>query len=254
MSIQNTHTERTAILLLLLLHPTAQTTGLKKKQGRGKLKPPVNSPLHVNIVKLSLSVFTSQGRNMISKMFIQTAVLSVVFPHLMSAAFLPKLRTYKHQLRTIDYSSKDDKSSSESHSPFSIQESTEMQQLIVSLSLEPSDQVRRDRLSMLFQKEFSNPDYEISKKFAVLFDQTLIEMGTIIQESAKAQAMTKLKREQDMGETSSTANSSNGTEDYMSLNRSIEERQLWAMVDMMVQSKILATRKIQQLGAENEFQ
>ena len=199
-----------------------------------------SSQHHSHIQDYRLKVFTMISR----RSTLLTVLLSILYRRM--SAF-PLLFIRRNIVRTVHYSTQDDKASS---TPFSIQESTEMQQLILSLSLESSDQSRRDRLAMIYDNEFS-------KRFAILFDKTLMEMGTVIQESAKAQAMSKQKKEQEDGVTpssSSVVNNPNSSEDYMSLNRSIEERQLWAMVDMMVQSKILTKRKLEQLQRLDDFQ
>lgn len=184
---------------------------------------------------------------MISTDYIMILLLVSSFVH-EYCAFLPNVRIHshdivgKHRQETKYSSSSSNYDDKENHYPFSIQESTEMQQLILSLSLESSDQRRRDRLANLYDEEYSNPNLEMYQRFVLLFDRTLIEMGTVIQESARQEALKKPQGEQEVA---------NGTDDYMSLNRSIEERQLWAMVDMMVQSKVLAKRK---LAIKDDFQ
>jgi len=192
-----------------------------------------------------MMMFTTQLMMILGFVFIQKYTAFVINPKVIDYQHTQRYFQTSHNTyyRTSLKSMPEDKT-------FTTQECTEMQQLILSLSLEPSDQIRRDKLCTLYDKEYSNPDNTIFKRFVLLFDQTLIEMGTVIQECAKNQAINKMKSSQG-GNENETMNTSDGSDDYMSLSRSVEERQLWAMVDMMVQSKVLAKQK---MNTVNDFQ
>ena len=104
---------------------------------------------------------------------------------------------------------------------------TNMRELIFSLSKEETDEDRRLRLTKLFKSErrgngngIDNDNDESASlfvQFAKLFDETITTIGGEMQSTAK-------KNELEAGD------------EY---DKTSDERQLWALVDMMVQSKVL---------------
>lgn len=113
------------------------------------------------------------------------------------------------------------------------QERKDMKELIVSLSLEPSDESRRERLVGLFGEALAKPDGD-PKRFTDLFDKTLIEVG----DRVRKEALEKLEQEQTIPADGS---------------KTPEELQVWALVDMMVQSKTLVKKANGELGNGGTF-
>ena len=108
-----------------------------------------------------------------------------------------------------------------------------MKELIVSLSLEPTDESRRERLAGLFDDALARPNGH-PKRFAELFDKTLIEVG----DRVRKEALEKLDQEPTIPADGS---------------KTREELQVWALVDMMVQSKTLVKKANRELGNGGTF-
>jgi len=111
----------------------------------------------------------------------------------------------------------------------------EINDLIESLSLEESDESRRERLSATIAEKYSDVEY------CDLFNQQLILMG----DQVKQRAAERAQEEQ----ANTVVEPSNGEDDDddepnepKPRVKSPEELQLWALVDMMVQSKTLVKR------------
>lgn len=135
-------------------------------------------------------------------------------------------------------------------------EVNEMNEFIVSLSLESSDNNRRQRLATVFAEELAKAD---CKRFTDLFDKVLANVGDRVQVKAKRKALEQQRCEH--YETEEAANdevdsdsNENSDEDFMAVGKSSEERQLWALVDMMVQSKTLAKKAFGELGNKGTLQ
>ena len=110
---------------------------------------------------------------------------------------------------------------------------TEMNNLIESLSLEEDDDLRRKRVAELFAKKYCDIP------FCSLFDQQLIVMGDVVKKQAAekmpdppASADGESKSEEPDGEQST----------QQEREKSAEEKQLWALVDMMIQSKTIVKK------------
>lgn len=147
--------------------------------------------------------------------------------------------------------------SSSSGEDYTASEVHEMDSLIISLSLEPTDDSRRQRLAQVFATELAKADCT-SRRFADLFDQVLATVGDRIQLAARKKA---LKAQQERNQLQESQESDNETEelededrDFMGVKKSPEERQLWALVDMMVQSKTLSKKAFGQLGNKGTMQ
>eukprot|EP00554_Chaetoceros_debilis_P000376 CAMPEP_0194089348 /NCGR_PEP_ID=MMETSP0149-20130528/33879_1 /TAXON_ID=122233 /ORGANISM="Chaetoceros debilis, Strain MM31A-1" /LENGTH=165 /DNA_ID=CAMNT_0038773245 /DNA_START=12 /DNA_END=509 /DNA_ORIENTATION=- len=97
---------------------------------------------------------------------------------------------------------------------------TDVRERIMSLSLLKSDEERRMELSNLLENNLLNRNNDDASQFALLWDAALIEIGSDVQTKAKARA----EAEAGSGEVV-------GNEE--------DKQQLWALVDMMVQSKSL---------------
>jgi len=130
---------------------------------------------------------------------------------------------------------------------YTVKEVQEMDALILSLSLESTDTSRRQRVASVFAEELVKDD---SRRFADLFDQVLAIVGDRVQVEAKKKAM-----EQHTDEPEETVDQKEeGNGDLMGMGKSPEERQLWALVDMMVQSKTLAKKAFGELGNKGTLQ
>lgn len=108
----------------------------------------------------------------------------------------------------------------------------DIEKIILTLSNVADDQSRREKLSQLFELKLQNQDG--GELFMKQFNSAMITIGDRIRvDAANAAAAV-------MGSQSS--NSTNSDEDSVStpsLTKSQLEGQLWACVDMMVQSKTL---------------
>ncbi len=105
-------------------------------------------------------------------------------------------------------------------------ESDEVRELILTLSIETDDEQRRTKLKSLLEGKLTQDDAVKSAKFAHLWDTNIIKIGGEIQNNARLEAGQK--------STSNNQQNENGT---VGSEKNENEKQLWAMVDMMVQSK-----------------
>jgi hypothetical protein len=130
----------------------------------------------------------------------------------------------------------------------------DMETLILSLSFDSDDASRRKKVSTLFQEKLqarTNGEIDHGTPFEILFNQVLIEVGDRIRMEAQAQA-------QAAAEMSMSLEKDSG-DDLPSFplpaqqKKSQTELQLWALIDMMVQSKTLVRMAAGQLGSEGRF-
>lgn len=121
---------------------------------------------------------------------------------------------------------------------FEEEERTEMQQRILSLSLEESDENRRERVANLFDSKLNGESEEDAAKFTLLFGETLNELGTQIQDMARSSAAAAAAT----STTTETTSSGDENETPTERVKSKEEIQLWALIDMMVQSKTIVKK------------
>lgn len=133
----------------------------------------------------------------------------------------------------------------------------EMEELILSLSLEPTDESRRERLVSVFDEALSRPN-GMPKEFADLFDQTLIVVGDRIkaelQQKAQEQALQAEEEEDDDNLQEKSAEDDDDKPDGKKKVAFANQRQLWALVDMMVQSKTIVKKDSGELGSKGVFQ
>ncbi len=149
-----------------------------------------------------------------------------------------------------------------------------MKDLIIDLSKEGTDDVRRSRLQSIIVQGLEEGDAET---FSALFQQALEAVGNEVQAEARELAMQRYE-EKDAAETineeavaaSAAADASSGDSNkngesspirVEKVNETSEgtiksplETQLWALVDMMVQSKTMIKRAKGQLGSKGSFQ
>ena len=139
-----------------------------------------------------------------------------------------------------------------------------MKDLIIDLSKESTDDVRRSRLQAIIVQGLDEGDAD---SFSQLFQQSLEAVGNEVQAEARELAM-KRYEEKDAAETineaavaSATNNGGDSPIRVETVNETSEgkiksplETQLWALVDMMVQSKTMIKKVQGQLGSKGEFQ
>ena len=139
-----------------------------------------------------------------------------------------------------------------------------MKDLIIDLSKESTDDVRRSRLQSIIVQGLDEGDAD---SFSQLFQQSLEAVGNEVQAEARELAM-KRYEEKDAAETineaavaSATNNGGDSPIRVETVNETSEgkiksplETQLWALVDMMVQSKTMIKKAKGQLGSKGEFQ
>ena len=138
-----------------------------------------------------------------------------------------------------------------------------MRDLIIDLSKESTDDVRRSRLQAIIVQGLEGD----ADSFSQLFQQSLEAVGNEVQAEARELAM-KRYEEKDAAETineAAVASATNSGSDspirVETVNETSEgkiksplETQLWALVDMMVQSKTMVKKAQGQLGSKGEFQ
>jgi len=135
----------------------------------------------------------------------------------------------------------------QSDDDYSEKEITDMKDLILSLSLEPTDDSRRSRLIDVFQEALERPN-GMPKRFSNLFDKVLIQVGDQVQTEAKRKFFEKKANE--VPEEAPP----DGDGDEATREKTPDELQLWALVDMMVQSKTIVKQASGDLGSHGTFQ
>lgn len=137
----------------------------------------------------------------------------------------------------------------------------EMEALILSLSVETDDASRRAKLASIFSEKLSilididgdGDENNHGIAFENLFHQVLVVVGDRIRMEA---AVAFEKEKNQTNEKDSDSNKDVDDLPTFSLptqRKSKIEQQLWALVDMMVQSKTLVRRATGQLGSERKF-
>lgn len=158
------------------------------------------------------------------------------------------------------YSSGDDNATP---STYTDDEVNEMRELILSLSLEKTDHDRRSRVKEVFVKALAKPN-GMPERFSALFDRTLTEVGDEVQMEAKKKFFREQQQENEDEEEEDTVaippdasyedDAELAVEDGELRLKSPEELQLWALVDMMVQSKTIVKKRNGSLGSKGTFQ
>jgi hypothetical protein len=108
-----------------------------------------------------------------------------------------------------------------------------MEELILSLSLVADDAPRRDKVAQVLAAQLDQPNVDSSKidRFIRLFEQRLTLMGEQVQTEARAAAAQRTAAE--------------GEETVASEEENTRAKQLWALVDIMVQSKVIFKKQQQ---------
>jgi hypothetical protein len=156
-------------------------------------------------------------------------------------------------------------SSFEDQNDYSEAEMLDMTELISSLSLEPTDHDRRTRVKDIFQEALGRPNGS-PKRFTDLFDKTLIQFGEKVQNEAKKkyfedQEKAAVARGAEESEvvldgsgSESIADTAEDSSTPVVREKTPEELQLWALVDMMVQTKTIVKKHSGELGSKGSFQ
>ena len=122
---------------------------------------------------------------------------------------------------------------------FTRTEISEMEKLIESLSREADDNTRRKRLADMLDVELA-ADASNAESFTKLFQLSLDNIGERVQANARELALEKQQQEElKLADIYNADNVGNPIEADVVVRRekSEEELQLWALIDMMVQSK-----------------
>mmetsp|Transcript_50528 Transcript_50528/g.107630 ORF Transcript_50528/g.107630 Transcript_50528/m.107630 type:complete len:176 (+) Transcript_50528:327-854(+) len=153
---------------------------------------------------------------------------------------------------------------------FTQDEINQMDELILSLSKESDDNKRRDRLAGILDKELADAsnsnnacaDGVLEKavlgaeipRFAKLFQLSLDSIGEKVQADAREVALEQQQRTLNNNDGVSD-DAKDGNEEGHAFERvkSQEELQLWALIDMMVQSKTRVKLHMGSLGSKGEF-
>ena len=145
-----------------------------------------------------------------------------------------------------------------------------MRELVLSISLEETDEDRRERLRDVFNEALARPN-GAPKKFTNLFDMVLVKVGDELQQEAKKKYLENQQKEANEDETTKAAveevsvdksleeegadNEPSPTATPKSLQfKTPEEFQIWALVDMMVQAKTMVKKENGELGSKGTFQ
>jgi hypothetical protein len=219
-------------------------------------------------------------------------LLLVTFPPVVTTAFVaaPQLsfsshhhRRRKHALAPLSESTVERASRCYTSMSMSIRTSTrlsasvddytaaeveEMEQLILSISREATDPLRRDRLRAIFIEALSQPNGDDPQRFIDLFNETLIIVGDRVKLEAQ-QKFLKLQELQELQEAEAVAAKDDVDNDESSLTppppppdeatpevpreKTPDELQLWALIDMMVQSKTIVKKESGDLGNKGTF-
>ena len=136
-------------------------------------------------------------------------------------------------------------------------ETQEMRDLILSLSLEPTDHDRRSRVRDVFHEALARPN-GMPKRFTDLFDKVLIEVGDQVQNEAKKKFFQDEAAAAAQRNEPQNTHPDNEAEADSVLppprSKTPEELQLWALVDMMVQTKTIVKKVNGELGSQGTFQ
>ena len=145
---------------------------------------------------------------------------------------------------------------------FSKDEIEDMNQLIITLSKESNDDTRREKLAEILDKELTNDTSDNSDesadlntevpRFAQLFQISLDYVGEEVQAAAREVAAQQQQEQENLSLLYDKADDGEEGERVMRV-KSQEELQLWALIDMMVQSKTRVKLHMGSLGSKGEF-
>ena len=147
---------------------------------------------------------------------------------------------------------------------FTQDEIDDMEELIVSLSRESDDSKRRGKLAEILDKELAGALLVESDsqngvinagipRFAKLFQLSLDAIGERVQAAAREVALEKQQQMVDSDDADDAVNSIE-VDGLVRREKSKDELQLWALIDMMVQSKTRVKMHMGSLGSKGRFQ
>jgi hypothetical protein len=219
-----------------------------------------NVTVFKNLYKRSASVllrFTMAGTSTTfnRRLFVWVLFMLISSTTLIASAFSVTQRRIQIQPRcstttcraSIDDAGDDD----DDYSPAEV---SEMEELIISLADEETDDSRRSRLTSVFEQALAKPD---AQRFSDLFDQSLIRIGEAARQVAQQKAMA-IHQQQQIEESKIIQQEQVDEEpeiigNLVAKQKTKDERQLWSLVDMMVQSKTLVRARKGKLGSEGTF-
>jgi hypothetical protein len=119
--------------------------------------------------------------------------------------------------------------------------------------MESNDDKRREKLSGILEKELKSTKEKDSTlelnpevpRFAKLFQISLDNVGERVQTAAREKAMQRQEAE--------VNSETDDTQDVVERVKSEEELQLWALIDIMVQSKTAVKLHMGSLGSKGSF-
>ena len=137
----------------------------------------------------------------------------------------------------------------------------------VKLAQESDDEKRRSELANLLDKELAAAADEYSgdgndasteeiPKFAQLFQLSLDNVGALVQEAARVKALERQQNANDgadLGDSSDRDANQREEVDLTPPPKTSEELQLWACIDMMIQSKTRVKLYMGTLGSKGTF-
>ena len=135
----------------------------------------------------------------------------------------------------------------------------EMEDLILSISREATDELRRDRLRAIFIEALSQPNGDDPQRFIDLFNETLIIVGDRVkleaqQKFLKLQEAEAAEKKDDVdNDESSLIPPPDEAAPDVPREKTPDELQLWALIDMMVQSKTIVKKESGDLGNKGTF-
>lgn len=113
----------------------------------------------------------------------------------------------------------------------------QMEAVILAISRETNDESRREQMRTLFVTELAHTSVgDAPPHFAQVFGSALEKVGGAVQSEARERA----EAEQATAPQELDAGAEN--EEYVPRQKTAEELQLWALIDMMVQSKMLVRK------------
>jgi hypothetical protein len=132
---------------------------------------------------------------------------------------------------------------------YTSEEVSEMDNLIMSLSLESNDESRRSKVAALFAEELAKPN-GYPDRFTQLFDSVLMIAGQRVQNEARIKAEQQMKEPQAAG----IVEDEDDTEtEFVPREKTPAELQLWAFIDIMVQTKTFVKKAKGELGNQGSF-
>ena len=141
---------------------------------------------------------------------------------------------------------------------YTMDEIQSMNDLIISLSHESNDDIRRQRVETLFQEQLEANDTSTNtcQRFTNIFNRVLIEIGDQVRNDAILKSNIKLNEkairqriEKDFDATEDSVDEGSS----ISNEKTPEQLRVWALVDMMIQSKTIVKKANGEFGRGGTF-